>query len=200
MKQVRLKRRNRVILTCGVCKKDFETHKYRENTAKYCSKLCWENRGILEKPKCKECGKEIITNRHNRIFCSRECSFKFKVGINATRYKDGKSLLRQRGRDSNELSRWRIGVFKRDNYSCKHCGCKKELQAHHIKSYADYELLRFDINNGITLCIDCHGKVHNKDFHKKNKICLDCGKKVKMVNTRCHVCSTKEQWRKRKCG
>jgi len=34
--------------------------------------------------------------------------------------------------------------------------CKGQLQAHHILRWADYPKLRYEINNGITLCIAHH--------------------------------------------
>ena len=55
---------------------------------------------------------------------------------------------------------WRQKVFERDDYTCVFCKRKKEvsgkLNADHIKPFADYPKLRFDISNGRTLCIDCH--------------------------------------------
>jgi len=47
---------------------------------------------------------------------------------------------------------WRMSVFKRDNFQCKICKSKVGLQAHHILKWADFPELRYDINNGITLC------------------------------------------------
>jgi len=54
---------------------------------------------------------------------------------------------------------WRNAVYKRDNYTCQLCGERNgNLQAHHIQPVRDHknDLLIFDINNGITLCKDCH--------------------------------------------
>lgn len=56
---------------------------------------------------------------------------------------------------------WRKQIFERDNYTCQECGVMNgNVHAHHIKSWADYPKLRFEISNGITLCVDCHCKKH----------------------------------------
>jgi 5-methylcytosine-specific restriction endonuclease McrA len=57
---------------------------------------------------------------------------------------------------------WRTMVFERDDYTCVDCGLRSgngkrvTLNADHIKPWAHYPELRFDLNNGRTLCIDCH--------------------------------------------
>ena len=58
---------------------------------------------------------------------------------------------------------WRTSVFERDKYRCVNCGkIGGELQAHHIKSYAKHKDVRLDINNGVTLCKNCHKSIHKK--------------------------------------
>ena len=67
-------------------------------------------------------------------------------------------------RNSDEARKWRKEVFERDKYICQNC--KKIggiLHAHHIKSFSEYKELRFDINNGITLCKVCHNNEHKKN-------------------------------------
>lgn len=53
-----------------------------------------------------------------------------------------------------QYKQWRKSVYSRDKYSCRrpNCNLKRKLNAHHIKTWANYPGLRFDINNGITLC------------------------------------------------
>jgi len=56
---------------------------------------------------------------------------------------------------------WRTKVYERDNYVCQKCGQKGgKLNAHHIKPYAEFPDLRLDIDNGLTLCEECHKKEH----------------------------------------
>ena len=71
---------------------------------------------------------------------------------------------RNKKRDTQEHINWRKEVFKRDDYTCQCCGSTKGgiLNAHHLDSYSSHKEKRLDIDNGITLCENCH-----KDFHKK---------------------------------
>ena len=68
-----------------------------------------------------------------------------------------------RDRECKDYKEWRERVFKRDNYTCQHCGqYGGTLNAHHKKSYARYPELRTNVDNGITLCYDCHKQEHKK--------------------------------------
>ena len=62
---------------------------------------------------------------------------------------------------------WKRKVLERDNYTCQKCNKKEHLAAHHIENYSEKEELRTDINNGITLCVECHKEFH-KEFGNKN--------------------------------
>ena len=63
---------------------------------------------------------------------------------------------------------WRREVFERDNYTCVTCGIKNGLgktiafNAHHIDGWNWCKEKRFDLNNGITLCKDCHDAFHKE--------------------------------------
>ena len=61
-----------------------------------------------------------------------------------------------------EYKEWRASVYKRDNYICQKCGDKKGgIRAHHIESYNSNKELRTTLENGVTLCADCHDTFHH---------------------------------------
>jgi len=53
-------------------------------------------------------------------------------------------------------------ILKKDNYKCQNCGDKNKLVIHHIKKWSCYPELRFEVNNLITLCENCHKLKHKK--------------------------------------
>lgn len=75
-------------------------------------------------------------------------------------WKGGVSTKNSLIRRSLEYKLWRKSVFERDNYTCIWCGNKKggNLEADHIKPFSLYPELRFAIDNGRTLCKECHRK------------------------------------------
>ena len=61
---------------------------------------------------------------------------------------------------SLEYANWRKDVLERDKFTCKECSSKVSVVAHHIKPWTDFPENRFDVNNGKTLCQECHKKEH----------------------------------------
>jgi hypothetical protein len=86
---------------------------------------------------------------------------------------DGLSL-RERILSCSKNKTWRLSVYRRDKFTCVACGKKgcRDLNAHHLKPF--YLILEenkitnledallceelWDIENGITLCHQCHEK------------------------------------------
>jgi biotin operon repressor len=69
-----------------------------------------------------------------------------------------------RERRSYIAKKWRKQVTERDDHKCQKCGSRDKLHAHHIKEFKDHPDLRWDLNNGITVCVFCHEKIHNRKF------------------------------------
>lgn len=78
-------------------------------------------------------------------------------------WQNGKTALNDKIRNSLEYKQWRFAVYQRDYFTCQICGYKSKYKkgncdicANHIKKFSDYPDLRFLLENGITLCRDCH--------------------------------------------
>jgi len=61
--------------------------------------------------------------------------------------------------------RWRLKIYRRDNFMCQMCGRRARIEPHHIIRKADHPELTFVVRNGITLCATqgkhkgCHNTV-----------------------------------------
>ncbi len=85
---------------------------------------------------------------------------KARKGEKCNLWKGGITTKNNKIRSSLDMRIWRQEIFKRDNYTCTICNCSKAfLHADHIKPFAKYPELRFDITNGRTLCRPCHYKI-----------------------------------------
>lgn len=78
-------------------------------------------------------------------------------GKDNNNWKGGLTKLADKIRKSESYKQWRKTVFERDGYTCVWCNqIGGELNADHIRSFANFPESRFDINNGRTLCVPCH--------------------------------------------
>jgi hypothetical protein len=95
-------------------------------------------------------------------------------GAGNPQWKGGKTDLGRAIRSLPEYTSWRTDVFQRDKWTCVQCrrkGCRKVIiHTDHVQRFADL-IEKFsikttgdaiacaalwDVNNGRTLCIDCH--------------------------------------------
>jgi len=115
--------------------------------------------------------KKKMSNAHKGKKFSAEHKKKLsetRIGKNHWNWKGGVTPENTKIRHSIEYRLWRESVFARDNWTCQGCEIMGGiLNPHHIKNFADYPELRFAIDNGITLCKDCHILFH-KIYGRKN--------------------------------
>ena len=107
------------------------------------------------------------------MFLDRVLNKKLKKAWRAEKFKRQKtSGVRKISRNSKAYKLWRLKVFKRDNRTCQHCGSVVNIQAHHIKEQAQCPDLRLILSNGITICKECHIKIHPYmvKYYKTEKI------------------------------
>ncbi len=118
-------------------------------------------------------------NKTSLVFCSRPCKGKYyslilfrlppsqkgKSHTEETKLKmrnrkpwnyigDRTQLAKKQERNDSSYKEWRKQVWLRDNFKCKIANpdCCGRIEAHHILSWSEYPELRYQNNNGITLC------------------------------------------------
>jgi hypothetical protein len=143
----------------------------------------------LRKPKvsitCTGCGVEVFLHpcrvARGQKYCTTACRYRHKRGANGANFGNHTGIAgpnnpnwkggatAERGRNAKECARWRRLVFARDGYVCKDCGAQSRkpkgsktgsLRAHHIKHWSTHPELRFELSNGVTLCMRCHQNRH----------------------------------------
>lgn len=176
-------------INCSFCDKKFRRRNSHIKKHNFCSVSCQHRHKTLINTvlvKCAWCGnefKKVKSQTHTvKNFCTRKCmgewQGKFTVGESSYNWQGGVSTINHRIRSAKKSIDWVKKVFKRDNFTCQKCGDKKggNLNAHHIKHLSkiikEYnikdmaDILQckelWNINNGITLCVNCHIKEHKK--------------------------------------
>lgn len=138
---------------CHMCEQPFFS--YPSQKRKYCSTSC-RSRYTSHPSRNPRCG--VPLSDEHRIALSighigvqaRERHPRWKGGISRT--------ARRNDMAGTQYKQWRFAVFMRDGFTCVLCGFKGAIQADHIKPYAQFIALRYDVSNGRTLCAPCHLK------------------------------------------
>jgi endogenous inhibitor of DNA gyrase (YacG/DUF329 family) len=163
---------------CLQCNKKFEVRLCEENR-KFCSKKCANNfrKGKKRKPFAEEHKKKI--SESNKKSMSNTI---FQHGKKHPNWKGGITSFYMVIRNLDEYKEWRMKCLKRDWFRCQDCVSKVKLEVHHLKTFTELvnEFLKkynqfsiiedketltrlaftykpfWDINNGKTLCEECH--------------------------------------------
>lgn len=161
-----------------------ESHKGRRHSKKtklLLSKILMGNKRSVGRKHSEET-KRLMSIAHIGIPKSEEMKKKMSILKRGNKYNLGKgrglTSLYDRIRTCLKYRLWRSDIYTRDNFTCQMCGDSRggNLEAHHIKSFSKilqyYEITTIEealrceelwnLNNGITLCEECHKNTHNK--------------------------------------
>ena len=164
-----------------------------KQTRRFCSKKC--QLAHQRKPKlnriCKTCGKQFKifpsdVNYGRGNFCSMKCRGHFYTAERHPNWNDGATIKNDQLRKSKPYKEWRTAIFIRDRKTCVLCGKKyskrqtlsAQIEADHIKPRYLFPELTLVINNGRTLCIDCHIKTPTYFNHKYTRADFEEGGKL----------------------
>lgn len=140
------------IFACGTCKKEVRV-KEAEAFRKYCSRSC-AHAAQVGKPS-HMAGKSTSEETKKKQRAA-------KLGIRGEahwNWRNGNRSERKKAMARDEYVQWRAAVFRRDDYTCQFCGERgRQLHADHIKPWATFPDLRYELSNGRTLCVPCHWK------------------------------------------
>jgi len=145
----RKKAQTSVVVSCKNCTKEFKVqpHRFSEGRGRYCSVACSHSNMYTD-----EVRKNMSLKRRGKPVPARQ-------GANCHFWRGGVTPKSKSDRTSLSLRIWRESVFTRDNWTCVLCKTKGGiLNADHIKTFSKFPELRFEINNGRTLCLECHKK------------------------------------------
>lgn len=155
-------------VTCGVCKKVFPAYlaDIKRNKAKWCSRDCARISQTEKKAQavCSACGVTFFRKKYKlhkgKIYCTQSCftknasAFLNMKGKNHPLWKGGYASTTIDGHHR----KWKRKVLERDGYKCVYCGSTERLEADHLWPSARAPHLRYEVENGQTLCHKCHKK------------------------------------------
>ena len=169
------RRKEYVEFKCINCFRLFEVTPSQKNARLCCKKCVGEHYSKLYKNKKRP---KYIGRKISKSLMGKKLTLKHRIALSKSHIKnDSVYGLIKRLRHNIKYIEWRKKIFERDNYKCIWGGKEhgNKLQADHIKRLSDIikefgvkikrvpslvDVLKYnkiwDIDNGRTLCIECH--------------------------------------------
>lgn len=150
-------RRSGKLVNCLMCETEFYAMPYaiKKGWGKYCSRDCAAaaQRGVPSGRTPPNKGQPMSVEQRAKLSAAATG----RTGERSNAWKGGLTAEHTLIRSSSEGKAWTRAVLERDNFTCQECGVRGgPLVADHIKSFAYFPDLRFDLANGRTLCDPCH--------------------------------------------
>jgi hypothetical protein len=123
--------------------------------------------------------------KHRESMIGKKASLETRIkmsqaqsGERGNKWKGGITPLYLQIRSHFKSRQWSSDCFTRDNFTCQQCGERGgKLNCHHVKYFSeiilDYSIENLEdaldcdelwnINNGVTLCKNCHSLIHKKN-------------------------------------
>jgi len=127
------------------------------------------NKGMGRHFICAQCSISFTPKARGRStkYCSKSCQGKGMTGNKHWGWIEDRTLLSDDHHDrGGQLHReWSKSVKNRDGWVCKisNGDCSGQVVAHHILSWKEHVELRYEVNNGITLCQFHHPRKRNDE-------------------------------------
>jgi len=156
------KKKDKIKFSCANCGDEIRRIKSQANSDYYCCSVECRNqyqtaenhpRYSTVEIECDYCSKSFERTpsemAKHKNYCSEECYHA--------------SVKTDRDENKHEHKIWRNNVRERDEWQCQNCGYVGDrIEAHHIDSWQENPQKRFELDNGISLCIECHYLTHKE--------------------------------------
>ncbi len=133
---------------CEECSTQYSVPLCRKES-KYCSMKCL---GAANGRRA--IGKKYMLGTKQTAETIEKRASKMRGASNPKWIADRTQLVKKQERNDSAYQEWRKSVRDRDGWVCKMSNgdCLGKVVAHHILPWRDFVELRYEINNGITLC------------------------------------------------
>ena len=172
-----------MLVDCEFCNKRFNKPPFyiKRTPRHFCSKYCWDVMQLIE---AFLSGERTVKNC---VMCDYEFSMAASIAVKfstcsdfclrAHRHKEhngnwrgGVTNERNVAMEAREYKVWRREVFIKDEATCQMCGTSTgRLEADHIKPWAYFPELRYEVSNGRVLCVSCHRSIMKTVFQWRSQ-------------------------------
>lgn len=154
---------------CECCGVLFKVKISKFDKRRFCTSVCQNKSAIpwnkgkskLELPQLSNAGRKI-----GDIPWNKGKKMPSITGENHAHWiQDRTKLAKRQERNDSTYKEWRRQVWLRDNFKCKMANpdCLGRIEAHHILIWSEYPELRYEVNNGITLCHAHHPRARAEE-------------------------------------
>lgn len=157
---------------CLTCSKIFESRfdlkiTFPGNCASCNKSLTHGGEGNCYKT-CIDCGKISFWIKDQERCQSCFVKYRFQIKENHPRWKTDRNTIAKNEHKhlDHGYQIWFKEVKNRDGWKCKisNSDCSGQLESHHILRWTQYPELRYEVNNGITLCHFHHPRKRNDEM------------------------------------
>jgi len=131
--------------------------------------MCGQDRGFVRKNRWTDLCRSCCQKGKKHTIETRKRNSSAKQGITIEQFVDFKTQEKKKLRVIFDKSGLALKCFELVNFTCTVC-CKRggDLNAHHLYSWHTHPELRFDLNNLVCLCVNCHRSFHKTHGHRNN--------------------------------
>ena len=142
---------------CVVCDKEIWVQNNQLNRKKFCSRAC---KGKMAKTLFKVGHSDMVTKEGRQQQAIKTLGHEpyfNKSGADSPRWIEDRTKIvgrHNRPFHDSDYKQWMLSVKNRDSWRCRIANqdCDDRLEVHHILPWREFVELRYEINNGITLC------------------------------------------------